>query len=43
LLKNGNICARNGVLAESRGKACAALITKSGVPEQEIAAVAVYL
>jgi len=42
LLLNGNLCSRNGVLSESRGRLHAAPIKNSGVPEQEIAAARVY-
>jgi hypothetical protein len=43
LLVNGNLCSRNGVLAKSQSRSYAALITNSGVPEQEIAAAKAYL
>ncbi|HVM48926.1 MAG TPA: hypothetical protein VMU04_12915 [Candidatus Acidoferrum sp.] len=42
LLKNGNLCAKSGFIPESQNRARAALITNSGVPEQETAAAAGY-
>jgi hypothetical protein len=42
LLKNGNLCSRNGVAAKSLGRLHAALITNSDVSEQEMAAATAY-
>jgi hypothetical protein len=38
-----DLCSRSGALAESQGGSHAARITNSGVSEQEIAAITVYL